>query len=83
MTLTPYYLHAGGRLSDGLPSEDENVTSSTYQHDSGDPVPSISVPRMFADYQARFPADQREPTTLLGRGVPGRPLAERVDVLVF
>lgn len=56
--------------------------SRTWQHDPADPVPSIAAPWIFS-HQPRGPHDLREPHPMLGNCQPGRPLAERSDVLVF
>ena len=81
MTITPYYLHEGGSLSRDAPTVHDAMT--VYQHDPNDPVPSIAVPWIFANYPDRGPADQLEPTELIGNCTPGKPLAERADVRVF
>jgi len=79
--MQPWYLGEGGKLSTAKPTERDATT--TYANDPDDPVPSIALPWKFPDYVDRGPADQREPTPLLGNCTPGRPLADRPDVCVF
>jgi len=77
----PYYLHASGGLSPEKPAEPQ--ASATYTHNPADPVPSVAVPWQFRGHSPRGPADQVEPTELLGNCTPGRLLADRPDVCVF
>ena len=81
MQAIPWHLHPSGGLSPKEPDEAESSTS--YTVDPDDPVPSIAPPWLFPGHCPKGPADLVEPTKLLGRGVPGRPLADRPDVCVF
>ncbi|MBI4624980.1 MAG: CocE/NonD family hydrolase [Verrucomicrobia bacterium] len=81
MRITPYHLHADRTLRAVLPGRAEGQTR--WRSDPNDPVPSIASPWMFIGHTPRGPADQREPTALIGNCIPGRPLAARADVCVF
>lgn len=79
---TCFYLHCNGRLSPATPTADNQALS--YDFDPDDPVPTIGgaitsgAPLMFAGAY-----DQVETADLFGATMPGRPLADRPDVLVF
>ena len=81
MRPAPFYLHAGGGLSAEPPQETHSSTS--YLHDPRDPVPSMIFPWTFRGHPSKGPRNQVERTKLLGKGRPGRPLAERPDVVSF
>jgi putative CocE/NonD family hydrolase len=77
-----FYLHRDGRLSPCAPTASDQALS--YDFDPADPVPTIggaimsSAPLMYAGAY-----DQVETVDLFGATAPGRPLANRPDVLVF
>lgn len=79
---TPFYLCADGGLSPQPPAPAAS-SSTTYSHDPRDPVPSMICPWTFHGHVPKGPWNQVEQTKLLGQGKPGRPLAERPDVVVF
>ena len=79
---TRFWLRADGTL---LPTPPEDTAAAlTYDFDPADPVPTIGgaiasgAPLMFAGAY-----DQVETADLFGATQPGRPLAERPDILVF
>jgi putative CocE/NonD family hydrolase len=76
---TPFYLHAGGRLSASPPGASE---PTQYRFDPKDPVPSLggNVSSQGDLMQAGAQDQSPRPGWWLG---DGRPLAERDDVLVF
>lgn len=51
---TSYFLHAGGKLSETLPSE--QASKSTYQYDPKNPVPTVGGGNLFSK---KGPMDQR------------------------
>jgi putative CocE/NonD family hydrolase len=79
---TLLHLRGDGTLRPDLPPKD--VPPRTYDFDPAHPVPTIGgaiasgAPLMFAGSY-----DQRETAELFGATVPGRALADRLDVLVF
>jgi putative CocE/NonD family hydrolase len=79
---TAMYLHRDGALSVRLPAA--GAAPLAYDFDPADPVPTIGgaitsgAPLMFAGAY-----DQIETPDLFGAKHPGRPLAERPDILVF
>jgi putative CocE/NonD family hydrolase len=79
---TPYYLHAGGRLSASQP--DANAIPISFDYDPSHPVPTIGGP--LTSGQPVFEGgafDQREHERFFGCTNPGMPLASRPDVVVF
>jgi len=79
---TPYHLHADGLLSPEVPAEAE--ASLAYDYDPRTPVPAIGgTITSGAPIMVGGAFDQREEERFFGSTVPGRPLADRPDVLVF
>ncbi len=79
---TPFYLHDGGRLATGRPTED--FSSSSYLFDPNHPVPTIGG--NISSGQPLMEAggyDQVESTDFFGSREPYLPLASRSDVMVF
>ena len=78
----PFYLTPDGGLTPHAPTVDEAALS--YEYDPAHPVPSIGgtitsgAPIMYGGAY-----DQREGPDFFGSEAPGRPLADRPDVLVF
>jgi len=79
--VTAYHLHADGRLDPALPTEADPLA---YRFDPTDPVPTIGGALTSGRPVFEGGAyDQREGERFFGCTHPGRPLAERDDVLVF
>jgi len=79
---TPYYLHADGALSPAPPTAAEAAHS--FKYDPRHPVPSIGGTITSGQpIMVGGAFDQREGERFFASEVPGRPLAERPDVLVF
>jgi putative CocE/NonD family hydrolase len=77
----PYHLHADGRLDPAVPAE---AAPLAYRFDPTDPVPTIGGALTSGKPVFEGGAfDQREAARFFGCTRPGRPLAERDDVLVF
>lgn len=77
-----FYLHVGGALDANAPQVES--AQSSYRFDPADPVITLGgsvVQRPPAILAGGF--DQVEQPQFFGCTVPGRPLAERADVLVF
>ena len=88
--LAPWYLRAGGGLSEKAPKEE--AASTTYRSDPDDPAPSstgvcYTVTRLAAGGTKRVSTngawDQVEGPHLCGAKPPYLPLESRQDVLVF
>ncbi|MBL8701275.1 MAG: CocE/NonD family hydrolase [Alphaproteobacteria bacterium] len=80
--LQPWYLHADGALSPTRSAADEARRS--YRYDPRDPVPSIGGTITSGEpVMIGGGFDQVERADFFGCRHPGRPLAERPDVLVF
>jgi uncharacterized protein len=80
--LTPYYLHAEGRLATTPP--DASGGSMTYDFDPGHPVPTIGGTVTSGEPLMRGGGyDQCEGANVYGSRQPYLPLAARADVLVF
>jgi len=78
---TPYHLHADGRLDPAVPA---NADPLSYRFDPADPVPTIGGSLTSGKPVFEGGAfDQREDARFFGCRNPGRPLADRDDVLVF
>lgn len=78
---TPFYLDAAGCLSSAPPA---SSASLSYDFDPADPVPTIGgAIASGAPLMAAGAFDQRESRDIFGAVSPGRPLAERHDVLIF
>ena len=82
-----YYFHGDGALSRRKPESERSATTYTY-----DPDNTISSngrciiaygPAAQSGFAGMGPRDQIELETLPGHGTPGRPIADRPDVLVF
>jgi len=84
---TSFHLHAGGVLATSEPAEP--TASTTYTYDPRNTVSSNGrciiayAPEITRGFGGMGPRDQIELPTLPGHGTPGRPIAERPDVLVF
>jgi putative CocE/NonD family hydrolase len=79
---TPYYLSRDGALSPVKPSV--RAAFREYKYDPRQPVPSIGgTITSGAPVMAGGAFDQREGPRFFGSTTPGRPLADRPDVLVF
>lgn len=84
---TPYYLQEGGRLSPQKPSL--QPSPRTYRYDPRNAVSSNGRciiaygPAARAGFSGMGPRDQIELETLPGHGTPGKPIADRSDVLVY
>jgi putative CocE/NonD family hydrolase len=79
---TPYYLHADGLLSAQMPTE--QAASRSYNYDPRNPVPTIGGAVTSGEpLMVGGAFDQREGPDVFGSNAPYRPLAERLDVLVF
>lgn len=84
---TPYYLQADGRLSQQRPSL--QASSRTYRYDPRNTVSSNGRciiaygPAARSGFSGMGPRDQIELETLPGHGMPGKPIADRPDVLVY
>ena len=77
---TTYHLDAAGKLS--LSGSERGLVS--FQSDPANPVPTIGgAVTSGAPVMAAGAYDQRETRDLFGARCPGRPLAERSDVLAF
>ena len=77
----PYHLHADGRLDPAAPAE---AAPLAYRFDPTDPVPTIGGALTSGKPVFEGGAfDQREAARFFGCTRPGRPLADRDDVLVF
>lgn len=80
-SFTPYHLHADGRLDPALAGD---AAPLAYRFDPTDPVPTIGGALTSGKPVFEGGAfDQREAARFFGCRHPGRPLAERDDVLVF
>lgn len=80
--VTPYYLHAGGRLAPDQPAGDGPALS--YDFDPANPVPTIGGTITSGEpIMVGGAFDQREDARFFGVQHPGLPLAARHDVLVF
>ena len=78
---TSYHLHADGRLDPALPTAADPLA---YRFDPADPVPTIGGSLTSGKPVFEGGAfDQREDARFFGCRHPGRPLADRDDVLVF
>jgi uncharacterized protein len=79
---TPYYLQADGVMS---PEKSKAAKAErTFRYDPRHPVPSIGGTITSGQpIMVGGAFDQRESEAFFGSEVPGRPLAERADVLVF
>ncbi|MEM7415834.1 MAG: CocE/NonD family hydrolase [Gemmatimonadota bacterium] len=78
----PYYLDVDGSLSPETPTRDDQRL--TYRYDPRRPVPSIGgTITSGAPIMVGGAFDQVEREDFFGSEEPGRPLAEREDVLVF
>jgi len=78
---TPYHLHADGRLDPALPVQSLPLA---YRFDPADPVPTIGGALTSGKPVFEGGAfDQREDDRFFGCKHPGRPLADRDDVLLF
>ena len=81
-TETPFYLRAGGELSEDAPSENE-TTSTSYTFDPNDPVPTMGGGISAAESIIRAGAfDQRGRPDFFGC-VDTQPLNSRHDILTF
>ncbi|HUT92757.1 MAG TPA: CocE/NonD family hydrolase [Thermoguttaceae bacterium] len=84
---TSFHLQPGGALSPSEPPE--RSASTTYTYDPRNTVSSNGrcivayAPEITRGFSGMGPRDQIELATLPGHGTPGRPIAERPDVLVF
>jgi uncharacterized protein len=79
--LTPYFLHAGGRLALEKPGQER---STSYDFDPSDPVPTIGGTITSGEpIMVGGAFDQREDARFFGVRHPGLPLAARRDVLIF
>ena len=84
---TPYYLHEGGHLSPQKPAQAQS--SRTYRYDPRNTVSSNGRciiaygPAAGLGFGGMGPRDQIELETLPGHGTPGKPIAQRPDVLVY
>ena len=84
---TQFYLREQGVLSREKPAEAQS--SRTYRYDPGNTVSSNGRciiaygPAASSGFRGMGPRDQIELETLPGHGMPGRPIAERPDVLVY
>ena len=82
-----YYLHEDGNLSRTEPEAE--LSSTTYKYDPNNTVSSNGRciiaygPAAQSGFAGMGPRDQIELETLPGHGTPGRPIADRPDVLVF
>lgn len=76
---TPYYFHADGSLSTDMPVD--RLSSTTYQFDPDDPVPTIGGNVSARVKDGAF--DQREREDFFPSAPPYLPLSARQDVLVF
>jgi len=85
--MTPFYLQAGGALSLEKPSAAGSATS--YDYDPRNTVSSDGRceidygPAVGNGFTGMGPRDQVQHRTLPGHGEPGKPVADRKDVLVF
>lgn len=84
---TRFYLHPGGGLA--AEKSSANSSSTTYSYDPANTVSSNSRciiaygPAAKSGFSGMGPQDQIDLETLPGHGYPGKPIAERPDVLVF
>lgn len=82
-----YYLHQDGALS--LTKPESERSSTTYTYDPDNTVSSNGRciiaygPAAESGFAGMGPRDQIELETLPGHGMPGQPIANRADVLVF
>ena len=83
----PIYLAEGGKLSFQKPTEKKS--SRTYRYDPRNTVSSNGRcivpygPAAKMGFQGMGPRDQIDLETLPGHGTPGKPIAERADVLSY
>jgi putative CocE/NonD family hydrolase len=83
----PIYLADGGKLSFREPTEKQS--SRTYRYDPRNTVSSNGRcivpfgPSARAGFRGMGPRDQMDLETLPGHGTPGKPIAERADVLTY
>lgn len=79
--IAPYYLHADGTLSTAPPTSPQTLA---YDFDPANPVPSIGgTITSGAPVMEGGAFDQHESERFFGCSSPGRPLADRADVMVF
>jgi len=86
-TKVPFFLHQGGELRRARPNESRASTGYAY-----DPKNTVSSngrciiaygPAARSGFAGMGPRDQTDLETLPGHGYPGKPIADRPDVLVF